>query len=79
MKRVPVPLLTEEDGDVWLWVVHRWPMVDGAMKLRSLAAAHDHGDAALMLQMCESGLIPVYETIMSGGAHKRVVWWEFNR
>ncbi len=78
MKRRAIPCLTADDEWIWYGVCVLFrPAADPEVILRALDA--DRVDAAIMLEMTVSGLIPVYEAAMSGGRHRRVVWWEFPR
>jgi hypothetical protein len=81
MKPLPPAPLTHEDNDIWVRNVTRWFVGDDPGQaavdaFHSDTLGADRRDAALMLEMLRSRLIPVYDAPMSGGAHARVVWWE---
>lgn len=71
-------LPTQEDLDVWDFRVNVEEVdhLYDVLYLISTARAADVRDAQIFWQIMRSRLIPVYEASMSGGAHRRVIWWE---
>jgi hypothetical protein len=71
-----VPLLTEEDGQCWLCVLHRYPSTQGGVMLRFMSSVQDRRDAAIMLEARENNAV-VVETWRMGN-HSHSVWWDFH-